>query len=67
VVIFCVTFYLALIHVVIIEIDDPCSGLWYIKNIPEDWLVIDPKKYRADRCERTKKAMQAANGDFQQK
>ena len=59
VIVFFVTFYLALIHAVIIEIDDPCSGIWYIKNIPEEWLSIDPKKYRADRCEKIKKGMQA--------
>lgn len=35
-----------LIFLVIYEIDDPCSGLWYIRSIPKEWLQIDVKKFR---------------------
>lgn len=41
------TFLVSLVYVVIIEIDGPCSGLWFIKNIPETWLLMDPKVWRA--------------------
>lgn len=52
--IFSVTFFLALMYVVIREIDDPCAGLWFIKNIPEEWLDLDPKKYREERCRKAR-------------
>ena len=42
-----------LIFLVIYEIDDPCTGLWYIKSIPKEWLEIDVKKFREE--ERYKK------------
>ncbi len=48
-IIFGVVFSLVLLFVVVMEIDDPCAGLWYIKNIPKDWLEIDPKKFRDER------------------
>ena len=51
-VIFGITFLLVLMYVVAREIDDPCAGLWYIKGIHEEWLAIDPKEYRARRCEK---------------
>jgi hypothetical protein len=47
-----VAFFLALMYVVVREIDDPCAGLWYIKGIPDEWLDFDPKEYRKDRCEK---------------
>lgn len=47
-----VSYLLALIFVVVKEIDDPCGGLWYIKSIPEEWLKIDPKVWRKKRHER---------------
>ncbi|MFA6494874.1 MAG: hypothetical protein WC246_00710 [Candidatus Paceibacterota bacterium] len=40
-----------LIFLVIIEIDDPCSGLWFIKNIHKEWLEINPKEWRKQRSE----------------
>jgi hypothetical protein len=43
------TYLLTLIMVVIIEIDDPCSGVWFIKDIPQDWLTMDVKQYRRER------------------
>ena len=49
VVVFGVSFLLTLMLVVIIEIDDPCAGVWFIKNMPEIWLTIDAKKYREER------------------
>ena len=39
-------YLLTLIFFVIGEIDDPCDGLWFIKDIPEEWLVIDVDEYR---------------------
>ena len=47
------TYLLTLIMVVIVEIDDPCSGVWFIKDIPEDWLTMDVKQYRRERNHRS--------------
>ena len=47
-------YLLSLIFMVIIEIDNPCSGFWFIRSIPEEWLVIDPKDWRAKRSEEIK-------------
>ena len=46
---FGVGFLLMFMLVVVIEMDDPCSGIWSIKGIPEEWLVVDAKQYRAER------------------
>jgi hypothetical protein len=43
------------IYLVISEIDDPCGGIWYIKHIPEEWLEVDPKKWRKNRHTEEKK------------
>lgn len=48
-IVFSVAFFLTLMYVVVRAIDDPCSGLWHIKGIPDEWLEIDPKAYRAQR------------------
>ncbi len=48
------TYLFVLIFFVIYEIDDPCAGLWYIRNIPKEWLEIDVKKFRHE--ERYQKA-----------
>lgn len=48
------SYLFTLIFLVIYEIDDPCSGLWYIKSIPKEWLQIDVKEFR--REERYQKA-----------
>ena len=40
-------YLLTLIFFVVEEIDDPCDGLWFIKDIPEEWLAIDVDEYRA--------------------
>lgn len=37
------TYLLALIFWVVVEFDDPCHGIWFIKRIQEDWLVENPK------------------------
>src|SRR5690348_11375409 len=47
------TYLFILLFLVIYEIDDPCAGTWYIKNIPKEWLDIDVKKFREE--ERYKK------------
>lgn len=41
-----------LILVVVREIDDPCTGVWFIKSIPAEWLEINVKEWRASRCEK---------------
>lgn len=46
-----------LMFLVVYEIDDPCGGTWYIKNIPKEWLAVDVKKYREE--ERHKKGREA--------
>jgi hypothetical protein len=50
------SYLFVLIFLVIYEIDDPCSGLWYIRSIPKEWLEIDVKKFRKE--ERYQKAHQ---------
>lgn len=55
----------SLIFLVVREIDDPCKGIWYIKNIPKEWLEIDPKKWRIARHAEARKKYEArlkANG-----
>ena len=47
------TYLIVLLFLVIYEIDDPCAGTWYIRNIPKEWLTIDVKKFREE--ERYKK------------
>lgn len=44
-------YVLALIFFVIIEIDDPCGGIWFIKNIHKEWLEMDVKKWRARKAQ----------------
>ncbi len=51
-------YFLALIFFVIVEIDNPCSGFWFIKSIPEEWLKIDPKAWRDKRSQEAKKKFQ---------
>jgi hypothetical protein len=36
----------ALIFVVVGEIDNPCSGIWFIKSIPQEWIDVDVKEWR---------------------
>ena len=40
-------YLLGLIFWFVVEFDDPCHGLWYIKSIDPEWLEEDPKKWRA--------------------
>jgi hypothetical protein len=40
------TFVFSLLCMVVIEMDDPCYGLWVIKSIPHDWLEMDCKEWR---------------------
>jgi hypothetical protein len=49
VVIFAIAFLLTLMLCVIIEVDDPTAGLWFIQKIPKEWLNIDPRGYRKKR------------------
>lgn len=40
------TYIFALLYWVIREVDDPFSGLWFIKHVPDGWLDEDPKEWR---------------------
>ena len=44
-----VSYLEALIFFVIVEIDDPCGGVWVIKSIPREWLVVNAKEWRKKR------------------
>jgi hypothetical protein len=47
------TYLLTLIFYIVLEIDDPCGGIWYIKDIPEEWLKVDIKKFRYEKRRKT--------------
>lgn len=40
------TYVFSLLCMVVIEIDHPCGGIWVIKNIPPEWLDVDPRAWR---------------------
>ena len=42
-------YLLTLILFVVIEVDNPCAGLWFIKDIPDEWLTLDVEEYRRQR------------------
>jgi hypothetical protein len=42
------TFLFGLVFFVVMEIDNPLSGIWFIKNIHEEWMQIDVKEWRKD-------------------
>ena len=47
------TSYLFLLMIRIIhEIDNPCGGIWFIRNVPDKWLHIDTRKFRAALAKR---------------
>ncbi len=58
------SYLLYLLFFVIIEIDNPCSGFWYIKSIPAEWLKIDPKKWRERRNRSARKDFEKALADL---
>jgi uncharacterized membrane protein YcfT len=39
-------FLLGLIFFVVRQIDDPLSGIWFIKNVHKEWMEIDVKQWR---------------------
>ena len=41
-----VAYLLSMIFFIVLEIDDPCKGIWVIKSIPVEWRTINPKKHR---------------------
>ena len=48
---FCITicvYTLGLYFVVVVQVDDPCHGLWFIKGIPPDWLEINVREWRQE-------------------
>jgi len=40
------TYIFALLYWVIREVDDPFSGIWFIKHVPDGWLKHDPRVWR---------------------
>lgn len=57
---FCIalcSYLLAIYFVVVVEVDDPCHGLWHIRSIPESWLETDPAKYRQRYLKQNGKAI----------
>ncbi|HTY39868.1 MAG TPA: hypothetical protein VMC43_02155 [Candidatus Paceibacterota bacterium] len=67
---FCVTttaYLIALIFFVIVEIDNPFSGLWFIKNVHDGWLETDVKEWRARRVAEAKKAFHEKRQDINQR
>ncbi len=44
-----VAYLFSLIFYVILEIDDPCAGTWFIRSIPKEWLNIDSREWRSVR------------------
>ncbi len=57
-------YILGLLFMIVREIDDPCAGLWYIKNIPEKWLCIDPKAWRAKMHKPKMEKFESENKDL---
>ncbi len=55
-------FLFSMIFFVVVEIDDPCSGIWVIKNIHKEWLEIDVKTWREKRFENARKTFFAEQG-----
>lgn len=49
---FSTSYLLSLIFFVIVEIDDPCGGVWFIRNIPDEWLHVNVKDWRRVRHEK---------------
>jgi hypothetical protein len=45
------SYLFGLVFWVVVEIDDPCGGIWFIKNIHSEWLEIDPNSWREKRQE----------------
>lgn len=48
------SYILFLVFFIIKEMDDPCSGLWFIKHIHSEWLNLNAKEWRKERCDTTK-------------
>ena len=40
-----ISYLFAFIFIVVREIDEPLAGIWFIKNVPEEWLRIDVKQW----------------------
>jgi hypothetical protein len=53
VVISSMSYLLTLIFCVIMELDDPCAGIWFIRSIPEEWLKINVRQYREARRQKS--------------
>lgn len=48
------SYILFLVLFIIKEMDDPCSGLWFIKSMHLEWLSLNAKEWRKERCNSTK-------------
>lgn len=49
-------YLLALVFFVIREIDDPCSGMWYLEHIPPELFNIDSRAWNEKRTARARDA-----------
>jgi hypothetical protein len=47
-----------LMFFVVREIDDPCSGIWVIKDIDPQWLKVDAKEWRNIRVREARETFQ---------
>lgn len=59
------TYLLSLVFFVIREMDDPCGGFWFIKNIHPEWLKIDVRAWRNNRHEKPRKDLEIRIQQFQ--
>ncbi len=50
------SYLFGLIFFIIREIDNPLVGVWHIRNLHEEWLIIDVKEWRATRYEQARNA-----------
>jgi hypothetical protein len=41
-----VSYIFSILCIVVFEVDNPCYGFWVIRSIPSEWLTEDPKGWR---------------------
>ena len=46
--VFVPTYLMALLGIVVMELDDPNRSVWFKVNIPDFWMEVDIKKYFTD-------------------
>jgi len=48
------SFLFGLVFFVIMEIDNPLAGIWFIKNVHHEWMKMDVKVWREGEYERVR-------------